>query len=596
MLQGALREALEPVIAISGICRLLFGLTESQSERLLLELELVRKNKQWLFSVYESIPGKGNIAAQKNPDVKSEKNATFHFNLDFSPRWHATLLVEYAGPLSLDSPQYLKLQRRVRKLRQHLQPTLLELELKGLETRFESQSMANHNLRQHNSKLSREIYCGGAIHSIFIKARDETDFIKRVFENTLPLINAKFGVIHLPQTETDLILMMGDENCEVILDQWLHNYFRQRISRENPRSDMKPVVCRPVCDPQLIAYLRSRKELKNILFFTEYTIYCRQQLCGLGVLAFSDKRSLISGMRSFMSVLGLTGPYLENHNLRRDFEKQVKLQSQEIYEIERRYGLISEGRKDPLKTDKECSSPFVNRIFQEVERSRSMALLGELAFGVAHQIRNPLNNMVAALHLINHKDTPEDEKKVLFEAMTERVDTLNRMISEFIRYTRIPELNITLESINQVLENTLAKFNTWMEMSNVLAIVDFDLNLPESQLDLYLMDQVFHNIIKNAIESMTSGGRLKVSTRKLQVNHGPKPQSEYIKISVQDSGVGIDPKDIEKVLQPFFSRKSDGLGLGMAVVDHVLRAHGGSVRIKSHPREGTKVSLYLPIR
>jgi signal transduction histidine kinase len=562
----------------------------------LLEGELVRKRGRWRFSVYESIPGKGNTAPPRILDVVSEKVATFHFNLDFSPRWHATLLIEYAGSLNLDSPRYLKLQRRVGKLRQDLLPTLLELELRGLETRFQAQSMANHNLRRHNGKLSREIYCGGAIHSIFVKARDETDFIKRVFENTLPLINAKFGVIHLPQTETHLALMMGDSSSQMILDQWLQNYLRQWTFRVNPRSDMKPVLCRPIYDPQLIAYLRSRKELKNIQFFAEYTIHCRQELSGLGVLAFTDKGSLISGIRSFMSVMALTGPYLENHNLRRDFEKQVKLQSQEIFEIERRYSLIGEGRKDPFQKDQEGSSPFADRIFQEVERSRSMALLGELAFGVAHQIRNPLNNMVAALHLINHEDTPEDEKKVLFEALTERVDTLNRMISEFIRYTRIPELNITPESINQVLENTLAKFNAWMEMSNVLAIVDFDLNLPTSQLDLYLMDQAFHNIIKNAIEAMTSGGRLKVSTRKLQVNHGPKPQSEYIKISVQDSGAGIDPKDIEKVLQPFYSRKGDGLGLGMAIVDHVLRTHGGSVRIKSQPGEGTKVSLYLPIR
>ncbi len=596
MLHDTLRQALESVGALSGVRRLALGLAELQYERPLLDAELVRQNGQWLFSVYESVQGDGNKAGAKILEENTKTGAMFQFDLDLSPRWHATLRVDYSSPLNSNSPRYLKLQQHVRKMCRYLLPTLLDFELKGMETRFEAQSNANLYLRRQNSILSREVYCSSAIHTIFIKAHDETDFIKRVFENTLPLINAKFGAIHLPQTETDLALIRRDASFQMVLDEWLQSYLRQRISEVNPRSDLQSVVCRPVYDPELIVYLQSHKELYNSVFFAEYTLHCREELCGLGVLAFSDKRSLMAGKRSFMAVLGLTGPYLENHSLRRDFEKQVKLQSREIYEMERRYGIISEGRKDHFQSDQEGSSSFTDRIYQEVERSRSMALLGELAFGVAHQIRNPLNNLVAGLHLIKHEDTTEEEKQVLFDALTERVDTLNRMISEFIRYTRIPELNITQESINQILENILLKFNAWLEMKDILRRVDLDLNLPEIQLDLYLMDQVFHNIIKNAIEAMTSGGRLKVSTRKLQVKHGPKPQLEFVKVSIQDSGAGIDPKHIEKVLQPFYSQKDDGLGLGMAVVDHVLRAHGGSVRIKSQLGQGTTVSLYLPIR
>ncbi len=596
MLHDALHQALESFVGLSGVRQLTLGLMELQGEHKSLEVELVRQHRKWSFSVNESVQARVTTAAPKILDEITEKSTAFNFNLDFLPRWHATLRVDFADALDSNSSQYLKLQQHVRKLGEHLLPTLLDLELKGLESRFKSQSTANLYLRRHNSSLSREIYSSGTIQSIFTKASDETDFIKQVFENTLPLLNAKFGVIHLPQTDTDLALIRRDASFLAIPDEWLQNYLRQRITNVNIRSDQQPVDCRPVYDPQLIAYLQSHKELRNIVFFAEYTLHCRQELYGLGVLAFTDKLALFAGIRSFMSVLGLTGPYLENHSLRRDFEKQVKLQSREIYEIERRYGVISEGGKDHLQTDKEGLSSFTDRIYQEVERSRSMALLGELAFGVAHQIRNPLNNLVAGLHLIKHEDTTEDEKKVLLDALTERVDTLNRMISEFIRYTRIPELNMTLESINQILVNILSKFDAWMEMTATLISVNLDRNLPQIQLDLYLMDQVFHNIIKNAIEAMTQGGNLKVSTRKLQVKHGPKPQLEFIKVSIQDSGEGIDPKHIEKVLQPFYSRKDDGLGLGMAVVDHVVRAHGGSVRIKSQPGKGTNVTLYLPIR
>jgi signal transduction histidine kinase len=595
-LHDALRRTLDPVTTISGARRLMFSLKELDTQHPLLDAEMICKGGRWHFSAYENIIGNGRMVAPKMLDVDAGRGSHFSFKMNLPPRWWATLKIEFKGALDSKSPTYQKLRRSVRKLGPDLNQTLLDLELQSLESRFESQSAVNQHLRHLTGNLSREIYCIGTIHTTFLKAHDETDFLKQVFENILPLVNVKFGAIHLPQTETDLALVWRSATCREINDEWLQAYLKKRISTVDTCSDTQPVVCRPVYDPVLMTYLRSRKELRDVVFFAEYSLRCRQELCGIGILGFTDQRALIAGVRSFESVLGLTGPYLENHNLRRDFEKQVKLQSREIYEIERRYGVTCENRKEHLQSDQEGASSFAERIFHEVERSRSMALLGELAFGVAHQIRNPLNNLVAALHLIKDEDTTEDEKKTLFDRLTERVETVNRMISEFIRYTRIPELNMTPESINQVLENTLLKFNDWMEMSDIVAKIDFDPDLPKTQLDLYLMDQVFHNIIKNAIEAMMSGGRLKVITRKLQVKHGPKPQLEFIKVSLEDTGAGIDPKDIEKILQPFYSRKGDGLGLGMAIVDHVVRAHGGGVRVKSQPGQGTRVSLYLPIR
>ena len=275
---------------------------------------------------------------------------------------------------------------------------------------------------------------------------------------------------------------------------------------------------------------------------------------------------------------------------------QLKQQCSDILELEKRDGAPLEYFVRPHSFSGENQSVFAKQILEETEHSRKMALLGELASGVAHQIRNPLNNLLGAIHLIKDNDTSEEERRELIDRLAERVQTVNRMISEFIHYTRIPRLNRTPEDINTALKNTLYSFRNWIDLANVELITSFDPQLPVINLDLYLMDQVFHNIIKNALEAMNNNGQICISTQMLKIKHGPKPRLEYVEISFQDSGTGIPKEDIEKVMNPFYSRKDDGMGLGLSIVAHVVRAHGGGIRIKSHPGRFTIVILYLPIR
>ncbi|MBC8442325.1 MAG: GHKL domain-containing protein [Deltaproteobacteria bacterium] len=250
----------------------------------------------------------------------------------------------------------------------------------------------------------------------------------------------------------------------------------------------------------------------------------------------------------------------------------------------------------PMPSSRENQYVFTKQILKEMEHSQKMALLGELASGVAHQIRNPLNNLLGALHLIKDNETPEEERQELFDQLTERVETINRMISEFIYYTRITRLNRTPEDINTVLRNSLHSFKSLIDSTNVELVTLFYPQLSVINLDLYLMNQVFHNIIKNALEAMNNNGKLTIIVQKLQIKHGPKPSLEFVEISFEDTGSGIPKEDIKKVLNPFYSKKNNGMGLGLSIVKHVVRAHGGAVRLKSQPGLFTNVTIYLPIR
>ncbi|MBI5252155.1 MAG: ATP-binding protein [Desulfomonile tiedjei] len=250
----------------------------------------------------------------------------------------------------------------------------------------------------------------------------------------------------------------------------------------------------------------------------------------------------------------------------------------------------------PFSSNGAKRSPSTDRLLEEIERSRNTALLAELASGIAHQIRNPLSNLVYALHLLQQDNVPEFEKKDLFRTITDRVELINRMITEFIQYTRTQELKLCAESINDVLNNTLRSFRAWMDLARVELETSFDPDLPLTRVDIFLLNQAFQNIIKNAIEAIHSDGRLWVSSRKLKIRHGPEPRLEFAQIVIEDDGPGMAAEEIEKAMKPFYSRKEGGLGLGLALVDHIIRVHGGAITLESRSNGGTRVMIYLPIR
>lgn len=278
------------------------------------------------------------------------------------------------------------------------------------------------------------------------------------------------------------------------------------------------------------------------------------------------------------------------------FRRQAELKRPDVFRPGRSKKQVTKEDSRPIPDTDENKSAFTKEILKEIEHSRKMVLLGELASGVAHQIRNPLNNLLGALHVIKDDETSEEERQELYNGLTERVESINRMISEFIHYTRITKLNRTPEDINTALKNSLRSIKNSFDLSGVELVTSFDFQLPAINIDLYLMDQVFHNIIKNALEAMNYKGKIDISVQKLMIQHGPKPRLEFVEISFRDTGHGIPEEDINKVINPFYSKKSDGMGLGLSIAKHVVRVHGGAVQIKSRPGRFTNITIYLPVR
>jgi signal transduction histidine kinase len=291
----------------------------------------------------------------------------------------------------------------------------------------------------------------------------------------------------------------------------------------------------------------------------------------------------------------MIGLFLEHIALMTDLERQIKLISAEKLDMEKkaRFFVDQMGGQFGSKMNRRLST--IDRFVEEIERSKNMSLLAELASGVAHQMRNPLSNLLYGLHLLKQPTLSEDEKQQLIDNVTERVETINRMINQFIHYTRIPDLKLSPQHLNELLNSVLCSFREWMRLANVQLVTYFDPEVGLSRMDSFLMSQALHSIIKNSMEAMHSSGCLRVTTRKLRIKHGTDPV-EFAEIVVEDDGPGVDSEDFDKIMRPFYSKKEGGLGLGLPMVDNVIRAHGGAITLENCTKNGLRVKIYLPIR
>ncbi len=534
--------------------------------------------------------------------------SSFCFPLDLPSRWQGTFMVEFPGIKIISSEQYQTLGDILTEFSHSLYLVLINQEIRASEAQVQEKEAINHELRQTMTDLSKEIYCVSSLFTVLSQSHNVVEIFIRILRTTLPLLRARLGGIYFP--ETDQCISFHCDGSKYNRSGHYHRlarrtsqqpcfkeYFENQFSRLKTYPEGISFRALPIYDPSFSSSLREHLKFLGIRSVFEFSLCSGNEFFGLGLIGFSENRVPADRSRLFMITLNMTSLFLKNISLMRDLERQVKLKSQDILEMEKQQRFLFDHVSRPFSLSKKGLPVPAERILEEIDRSRRTTLLGELASGVAHQIRNPLNNLVAVLHLIKNKDTTgEEENDQLLGQLTERVETMHKMINKFIEYTRIPELNLTSESINDVLNNTIQTFKGWTDLAEVEVIKSFDPKLSLTKLDLYLMNQAYHNIIKNALEAMYSHGTLRISTRKLEIRHGPKPRLEFVEILFQDSGPGIPEQDIDKVFNPFFSRKEDGIGLGLAIVDHVVRLHGGGVRIENRQDKGTNITIYLPIR
>ncbi|MDE5413513.1 PAS domain S-box protein [Alkalihalobacterium chitinilyticum] len=216
-----------------------------------------------------------------------------------------------------------------------------------------------------------------------------------------------------------------------------------------------------------------------------------------------------------------------------------------------------------------------------LKRSDKLSVIGQLSAAVAHEIRNPLTSIKGFIQLFSDRIQKEYADLMLSEL--ERIEVI---VTEFLSLAK-PQANLFLEKDPvQILKDTLAIIDTEALLNQIEIECEIDRGIDAILCNEHKIKQVLINILKNAIESMPTGGKLKIKMK----NSDP-----FVKIEVTDQGCGIPKEKMERLGEPFYSSKDHGTGLGLMVCFKIIEEHKGLIEIESEVGEGTTIMIHLPI-
>lgn len=249
----------------------------------------------------------------------------------------------------------------------------------------------------------------------------------------------------------------------------------------------------------------------------------------------------------------------------------------------------------PLRTGQNETSGFVfnfqdltelKHLEREVLNKERMAALGRLAAAIAHEIRQPLTAMTGALKELARLAPLDDDDKKLVQIVSRESQRLNQIITEFLDYSREKSYSFVDQDIVALIEETLLLIERHAAGSGKVTIErHFPVKKLRALVDRDAIKQVFWNLCNNALRAMPDGGTLTVSAEAGQ---------DTVRISIRDTGIGFDPRAVQRFFEPFQSGFTGGTGLGLAIVYQILQAHRGQIRVDTEPGIGTEFIVELP--
>jgi two-component system sensor histidine kinase AtoS len=236
----------------------------------------------------------------------------------------------------------------------------------------------------------------------------------------------------------------------------------------------------------------------------------------------------------------------------------------------------------------------ITDLFEAEEKQHhvnQMTLVGQMAAGLAHEIKNPLAGVKVSLEVMAEDLVLQEEDQEIFVRIVNEVNRMEKLLKNLLNYARPPQPQFDIVDINRLLTNSLknaeiacsARANFVVHFENTFAT-----NMPQVEIDSFQMQQVFLNIYLNAIDAIEVEGSISTGTRVVD--------GENIWIEISDSGKGMSKPALEKIFNPFFTTKAKGTGLGLSICRRLIEQHNGSITIDSHVDVGTSIIIILPLK
>jgi signal transduction histidine kinase len=228
---------------------------------------------------------------------------------------------------------------------------------------------------------------------------------------------------------------------------------------------------------------------------------------------------------------------------------------------------------------------------EEKSRLESVEITKNLAAGIAHEIKNPINTVgLIADYLQTNLSPDEPEKRYEFfklsENMKNELKRINRIVEGFLRLTKPDVYTFRNENVNSIIQYNVSTLEPELVRHGIKVLLNYHSSLPLIKADRDRLNQVFSNLIINAIEAMPRGGQIDITTNL---------QNGNVEINVADDGIGIEEENLRKIFSPYYSTKNKGFGLGLSLIHSIVHKHQGKISVHSEKGKGTRFTILLPV-
>ncbi len=227
----------------------------------------------------------------------------------------------------------------------------------------------------------------------------------------------------------------------------------------------------------------------------------------------------------------------------------------------------------------------------QMERIDRLTTLGEVSAGIAHEIRNPLAGIKTSAQVLEESFSPNDPRSQLINRIVKEIDRSNELLKKFFKFAKPGKPKQEFIALHPIIDGVYILLTSKMVKKKIEFTREFSENLPDIYIDESQLEQVIMNLLLNAMDAVKANGEIIIKTGLSEKDDRGK---QNVLLEIHDTGCGIEEENLEKIFNPFYTTKPDGVGLGLSISSRLIEENGGMIKAESKPGKGTKFVLHLP--